>query len=164
MANRVALGERGGQYGLWVSKAGVDVLTAADADLLFNSNAANYLNVIASRRVTVTVPAYTDNGDGTWSTTGADSSWQSFTNPGIVPMVYYGEMVFAASSYEFRPYGRTLLAYFSSDAKSPEYRYVRPLYIEVEATRARARVMAHRIYGAEPTDLSFDAAYIVMAL
>ena len=39
MANRVLLGNLGsGNFGLKVSKKNVDVTTAADKDLLFNSN------------------------------------------------------------------------------------------------------------------------------
>ncbi len=38
MANRVLLGERGSDYGLWVSKPGQNVLTAPDGQLQFTSN------------------------------------------------------------------------------------------------------------------------------
>lgn len=38
MANRVLLGQRGSDYGLWVSKPGQNVLTAPDRQLQFNSN------------------------------------------------------------------------------------------------------------------------------
>ncbi len=36
MANRVLLGERNGDYGLWISKPGQNVLTAGDGQLLFS--------------------------------------------------------------------------------------------------------------------------------
>lgn len=38
MVNRVCLGQRGSDYGLWVSKPGQNVLTASPAQLQFNSN------------------------------------------------------------------------------------------------------------------------------
>jgi hypothetical protein len=36
MARRIILGQRGSDYGLWVSKAGVDVQGASGSDLLFD--------------------------------------------------------------------------------------------------------------------------------
>lgn len=39
MANRVLLGKRGSDYGLWISKPGKNVLTITEAeDFIFNSN------------------------------------------------------------------------------------------------------------------------------
>jgi hypothetical protein len=38
MTNRLILGNRSGQYGLWISKPGIDVLTASDRDCLFSSD------------------------------------------------------------------------------------------------------------------------------
>lgn len=47
MANRVALGHLGsGQYGLKISKAGFNVLTADDKDLIFSSLWSNYSVVV----------------------------------------------------------------------------------------------------------------------
>ena len=41
MANRILLGQRGSDYGLWVSKPGKNVLTANDPeDMLFSSTSA----------------------------------------------------------------------------------------------------------------------------
>lgn len=39
MANRVLLGKKGSDYGLWVSRPGQNVLTANDADMLFSTSA-----------------------------------------------------------------------------------------------------------------------------
>jgi hypothetical protein len=36
MTRRIILGQRGSDYGLWVSRAGVDVIGASGADLLFD--------------------------------------------------------------------------------------------------------------------------------
>jgi hypothetical protein len=36
MARRIILGQRGSDFGLWVSRAGVDVLGASGTDLLFD--------------------------------------------------------------------------------------------------------------------------------
>jgi hypothetical protein len=36
MARRIILGQRGAEYGLWVSKPGVDVFSASAADMLFD--------------------------------------------------------------------------------------------------------------------------------
>ena len=44
MANRVILGQFNGQYGLWVSKAGYNVLSTSDSNYLFNMS-GSYLQV-----------------------------------------------------------------------------------------------------------------------
>lgn len=45
MTNRVVLGNKGGQYGLWVSRAGYDVLTTADSNMLF-SMSGSFLQIL----------------------------------------------------------------------------------------------------------------------
>ena len=40
MANRVLLGKKGSEYGLWVSKVGQDVTTVGSNNLLFDSSRA----------------------------------------------------------------------------------------------------------------------------
>lgn len=71
MANRVLLGKKGTEYGLWISKPGIDVTTAGVDDLLFSSSdsAYKYGQVLAqgshtfpatagsTHTVTVTMPA-----------------------------------------------------------------------------------------------------------
>jgi hypothetical protein len=47
MANRVLLGSKGGQQGLYISKPGVDVLTASPDQLLFDTRLGHYGSVIA---------------------------------------------------------------------------------------------------------------------
>lgn len=42
MANRILLGQRGSEFGLWVSKPGKDVTTAGINDLLFSSSNSTY--------------------------------------------------------------------------------------------------------------------------
>lgn len=42
MANRVLLGKKGTEYGLWISKPGKDVTTAGIQDLLFSTSSSNY--------------------------------------------------------------------------------------------------------------------------
>ena len=62
MANRILLGNRGGTYGLFVSKPTVNVLTCDDEDLLFDSRKGKFAQVLANQNGTgsaqsVTVPA-----------------------------------------------------------------------------------------------------------
>ena len=52
MARRMVMGRRGSTYGLWISKAGHDALTASDADLLFTMTERAGM-VLASGTVTV---------------------------------------------------------------------------------------------------------------
>jgi len=42
MANRVLLGKKGTEYGLWISKPGKDVTTANVQDLLFSTSSSDY--------------------------------------------------------------------------------------------------------------------------
>jgi hypothetical protein len=78
MARRVVLGNRGGVYGLWVSKPGFDALLEVDANLLFTMTRRSGM-VLASG--TTTVPA------------GGSSLRISFgdTQPSI-PLVFCGSM------------------------------------------------------------------------
>lgn len=67
MANRVLLGERSGQQGLWVSKPGVNVLTAGADQLLLSAGEASMQAIAAGSvsmagsindtGVTVTIPS-----------------------------------------------------------------------------------------------------------
>ena len=63
MANRVLLGNRGSDYGLWVSKAGANVLTCDPEDMLID----------ASRAEIVSQPL--DSGTGTIVFSGTSSAW-----------------------------------------------------------------------------------------
>ncbi|WP_196258559.1 hypothetical protein [Pelagibacterium limicola] len=60
MANRVLLGERGGEFGLWVSKPGQNVLTAGVNGLLLSPEIP-MLQVIYAERRSVTVRASPNN-------------------------------------------------------------------------------------------------------
>jgi hypothetical protein len=42
MANRVLLGKKGTEYGLWISKPGKDVTTVGVEDLLFSTSSSDY--------------------------------------------------------------------------------------------------------------------------
>jgi hypothetical protein len=44
MANRVLLGQRGSQYGLYVSRSGSDVLTCPDDELTFSTDSADQVD------------------------------------------------------------------------------------------------------------------------
>ena len=62
MANRILLGNRGGTYGLFVSKPGSNVISCDDEDLMFDSRKGKYAQVLANQNgsgsaQSVTVPA-----------------------------------------------------------------------------------------------------------
>jgi len=61
MANRVLLGKKGTEYGLWISKPGVDVTTANTDQLLFSSSNSvfKYGQVLASNTHTFSTTAGT---------------------------------------------------------------------------------------------------------
>lgn len=52
MANRVLIGTKEGSHGLYVSKPGVDVITASPQDLAFDSRLGNYASVLVSGTTT----------------------------------------------------------------------------------------------------------------
>ena len=59
MANRVCLGQKAaGQFGLWVSKPGLNVLTASESQMLFSSNVKT-LQIAQNGKVTITALPYT---------------------------------------------------------------------------------------------------------
>ena len=55
MANRVLLGKKGSEYGLWVSKVGQDVTTAGSNNILFDSSKAEGSGIIKSGTLAITV-------------------------------------------------------------------------------------------------------------
>ena len=62
MANRILLGNRGGTYGLFVSKPGSNVISCDDEDLMFDSRKGKFAQVLANQNgsgsaQSVTVPA-----------------------------------------------------------------------------------------------------------
>jgi hypothetical protein len=68
MTNRVVIGQKGAEYGLWVSPTGVDVLTAPDSSLLFSMSGA-LLQVLQSgtfsvSSASVNIPISADVGTG----------------------------------------------------------------------------------------------------
>lgn len=78
MANRVLIGNRGGgDYGLYVSNPGVNVLTATDGDLMFNSDAVEGFNALQNGTVSCPSPgSNTGFNEGT-------SSWISYSGLGL---------------------------------------------------------------------------------
>ncbi len=60
MGNRVLLGKKGSEYGLWVSKSGVNVTTAGVQDLLFDSSALETMTIYKSGTVSLTMGTTTN--------------------------------------------------------------------------------------------------------
>lgn len=88
MANRVLIGKRNStDYGLYVSKAGVDVTTASDENLLFNTDAPESGLILKSGTTTVTTST---NPSGTPASP-AVTSYSSYISYGTtlnyIPMV-----------------------------------------------------------------------------
>lgn len=87
MANRVLLGQRGSDYGLWVSKPGQNVLTANADQLLFSPD-TQMLQVIYSDVIRTSG----SGGNATYT--------RSWTNPGFYPFV----MAFVTSGWCYVTY------------------------------------------------------------
>lgn len=78
MANRVLIGKRGtSDYGLYVSNPGVNVVTATDDDLMFNSDAVEGFNALQTGTVSIPAPGNSIGfNEGT-------SSWISYSSLGL---------------------------------------------------------------------------------
>jgi hypothetical protein len=61
MANRVLLGQRGGEYGFWVSKPGQNVLTATDVNLLIAKDLYTFQIIYTARVFIGTDPSFSVN-------------------------------------------------------------------------------------------------------
>ena len=79
MANRVLLGKKGSDYGLWISKPGKDVTSVGREDLIFSSEDSHSSSVYALLDVTIA------NGSSSGSATFS-------TNPGYIPQVLWVEV------------------------------------------------------------------------
>lgn len=81
MANRVLLGQDGSDYVLKVSKAGTNVLTAGDYDLLFDSTRAEAGLLFLSGSTTVVVTSSTASGTyySSWIYFNGDQSALNYT-------------------------------------------------------------------------------------
>ena len=79
MANRVLLGKKGSDYGLFISKPGKDVTSVGREDLIFSSEDPHSSVIYALLDVTI------DNGSSSGSATFS-------TNPGYIPQVLWVEV------------------------------------------------------------------------
>ena len=108
MANRVLLGKRGSDYGLWVSKPGANVLTCDEEDMLIDANRAE----IVSQPL--------DSGTGTVVFSGTSSAWNyNNTNSGGVS----GSFTSFNATYDYIP----ILVYCFVDSGNNR---VYPMYYE----------------------------------
>lgn len=170
MTDRVLLGQKGSDWGLWVSKPGVDVKSASGADLLFDSNSPGYLNVIKTGTITQTATwTRVDN----WLlelSSDVVSSWENFgTTLNYVPFVYYGLIDISQGAYSFFPYGRVVTSNFTIGKPSVTHR-TRPHLFELENNRLRLRTVASTIYSPNvegaPSSITYTdtIAYMVVAI
>lgn len=83
MTNRVVMGNKGGTYGLWVSKPGVNVLTASETDMLL-STSGTFGQIVRSGSFAA--------GTGTYSI-----SWSAL---GFRPRLFFGtQMIVEGVNY-----------------------------------------------------------------
>ena len=91
MANRVLIGNRGGgDYGLYVSNDGVNVLTATDDQLMFNSDAVEGFNVLQTGTVSVGAPGTSQGINEALSSYVSYNSLGLTYAPLIIPGGQYG--------------------------------------------------------------------------
>jgi|SRR6056300_1258313 hypothetical protein len=135
MANRVLLGEDGSDYVLKVSKPGVNVLTADDEELIFDSTKPEGSMILASGSTSIT-----------FSSIPYTSSWVNF------PETYSFEPVVLLSrdlgSNSIRNMPETELGNEGSgDAKTPTFRFTTNLRVSVETQTSRFRIHIGQVGG-----------------
>lgn len=130
MANRVLLGQDGSDYVLKVSKSGVNVLTADDEDLIFDSTKPEGSMVLASGTTTVS-----------WTSLPAVGSWVNFpATYGFEPLVLLSRDL-GSNSVRNAPE----VEYMSSSSGSKNelfFRFTASLrvYAEVQTSRFRVHI------------------------
>ena len=116
MTRRVLLGKGGSDYGLFISKIGVDVIndsgTLCDKDLMiFDSRAKGYAQLIKKGSITIPRNTNQDNGDSTTENNSvntefrASSSDPSIAIPNAVVILYTGGQhveIVSVSDFAFR--------------------------------------------------------------
>lgn len=90
MANRVVFGNKGSDYGLWVSKSGENVLTTAKQNMLFDSTVAETGGlVLKTGTTTVTFPTNNPNASSSFVYYNLDGSNGSL---GYIPMIMFARV------------------------------------------------------------------------
>lgn len=103
MANRVLLGKKGTEYGLWISKPGVDVTTANTDQLLFSSSnsAFKYGQVLAKGSHTFPTTAGSTHSVTVTMPTNKEPYvfWYTDTNSTYSPISVYENLVDVSYSF-----------------------------------------------------------------
>lgn len=147
MANRVVVGDVGGNDVFRVSTPGNNVLTATGDDLQFDSSALGYVNSLISGETTLNVnyssPVTLNGTQARYSANGPIvGSWINYnsggSNLGTIPHILFG-MKFGVSTsiVEYFPNSISLLANFSSSKAGVTRHYIRPVYVEAQRNRFR---------------------------
>jgi hypothetical protein len=136
MANRVLLGEDGSDFVLKVSKAGTNVLTASDEDLLFDSTKPEAGLVLQNGSVSVTTDS---SGVGV-------SSWVSFSKTySYEPVVFVTRNISSNNELRNSPeVEHFITSYNAGSGKNPDPRFrttttIRT-YVETQTSRFRVHI------------------------
>jgi hypothetical protein len=136
MANRVLLGQDGSDFVLKVSKAGTNVLTASDQDLLFDSTKPEAALILKTGSVSVT----------TDSTGVGVSSWVNFSKTySYEPIVFISRDITSNNELRNAPEVESLItSYNVGTGKNPDPRFrsttsIRT-YVETQVSRFRVHI------------------------
>ena len=156
MANRVLLGKKGSEYGLWVSKVGQDVTTVGSNNLLFDSSKAESSSIIKSGTLAITV--------GTTDNTTYYSDYVNYTDGSdlnYIPLVMIWD---GAYSFPIRTAVRIVLIE-GSRGGSTYYHQMDACGCYVEALIDKFRI-ASKYFGTQGSchTNSFTARYAVLAI
>lgn len=130
MANRVLLGQDGSDYVLKVSKPGVNVLTASDEELIFDSTKPEGSMILASGSYSWTISSFP-----------ATSAWINFpATYDFEPVVLLSREI---STNTVRPFPETEYAVIGGgDKNNIINRYQTSLRLSVETQTSRFRILA----------------------
>ena len=157
MANRVLLGKKGSEYGLWVSKVGQDVTTVGSNNLLFDSSKAESSSIIKSGTLAITV--------GTTDNTTYYSDYVNYTDGSdlnYIPLVMIWD---GAYSFPIRTAVRIVLIEGGRMGGTTYYHQMDACGCYVEALAAKFRI-ASKYFGTTGHchTNSFTARYAVLAI
>jgi len=157
MANRVLLGKKGSEYGLWVSKVGQDVTTVGSNNLLFDSSKAESSSIIKSGTLAITV--------GTTDNTTYYSDYVNYTDGSdlnYIPLVMIWD---GAYSFPIRTAVRIVLIEGGRMGGTTYYHQMDACGCYVEALAAKFRIASKYFgTGGHCHTNSFTARYAVLAI
>ena len=136
MTDRVLLGQRGSDWGLWVSKPGQDVKTASGSNLLFDSNVSDYITVLERGEIVIEAEDWVNVSSSEY----IYSSWQSLQNSySYTPLLIFSVRI-SGQGASWWAFGKRLLWGPTDLYNFSPTSYYRPCFMEISGNQIRAGI------------------------